>query len=422
MTGARTQEGVGVEGVQRRGWGLMLGLSAGHALKHFHQQGLLLLLPAIKATLGLTDVEVGLIGAARNVTGTTLNIPAGIIADIWRSKVALILASSLTCVALGYLLMGASPNYWLLLLGAAITGGGAPLWHAPAFGTLAAVYPERRALALAAHRTGGSLGDTLSPLVIGVLLGGFAFWGLEWAGLEWQALALLLVVPAMVGAVAVLLFYRRLEAGGEGFGGLREYVRSARPLLTNSSVLSMVALSGAHAMAFNALTIFLILYMREDLAFSVFKTGYHLALLTLFGSVFAPLMGWMSDKIGRRPVIFLGLSGGTILVFSFLFFGTGWSFTIILAFLGLFLYSVNAIMLATAVEASKKGTEASGVALIFSGGAVFGAISPVIAGWLRQVYGMEGVFYFSGAIVASVAVASLFVPMRRATERATAGV
>ncbi len=156
--------------------------------------------------------------------------------------------------------------------------------------------------------------------------------------------------------------------------------------------------------------------MAEDLGFSNFKIGFHVALLTLFGVASSPLLGWISDRVDRRPVMFLSLLTMALLIYSLLFFGSGWSFTLILALIGLFLYSVNPIMMAAAIDATKKGTEASGVALMFAGSAVFGSISPIIAGWLRESFGMDGVFYYSGIIVTIVAFAALFVPLRRATD------
>ena len=414
---AQAEESLKDRAPERRSSRLMIDLSAGHGVKHFYQQGVLLLIPSIRETLGLSDVGVGLIETARTISSAAGNIPAGIMADMYRSKVSLMLASSLACMALGYLLMGASPGYWLLLIGVAITGGGTCLWHAPAFGTLAAVYPERRALAMSVHRMGGSVGDSVSPIAMGVLLGGFAFWGLRWGGMGWRVLALALVIPALLSAAAALLTFRKMEGAGRGTPGLREYVRSARPLLTNTGVLGMVTLSGIRAMAHRGLNVFLVIYMAEDLGFPPFKVGYHVALLTLFGVVFGPLIGLASDRIGRRPVMFLGLSAIAVLVFFLLPFGTGWSFTVIIACLGVFLYSINPVMMATALDAVKKGTEGSGVAVMFTGSAVFGAFSPLIAGRLKEGFGMDGVFYYTAIIVAISALASLFVPMARSSER-----
>ena len=404
------------EEVKKRPLGLMIGLAAGHALKHFYQQAFLLLIPSFKAAMQLTDVQIGFLGTARTVLSAVMNLPAGIIADLWRSKVGLILAASLTSLAIGYLLIGLADGYWALILGVAVTGLGTSLWHAPAFGTLGAMYPERRATALAVHRMGGSIGDSISPVVMGLLLGGFIFLGVRWSGIDWQNLALLLVIPALVSALAILIFYGKAtgEAGEEEMQDISTYMRSARGLLTNGTVLSMVVLTSVRAMAHGGLSIFLIVYMDEDLGFDELKIGYHVSLLTLLGVGSAPLLGWASDKIGRRPVISVGMGAIALLVLALLPFGDGMAFTLILASLGIFLYSVNPVMLATAIDAVPKGTEASVTAIMFTGPAVFGAVSPVIAGRLRELYGMEGVFIFTGVIVGLVAFASLVIPIHKA--------
>ena len=400
---------------KKKSYGLMIGLAMGHALKHFYQQAFLLLIPSFKEAMLLTDVQVGLFGTARTVLSAGMNIPAGIMADMWRSKVGLILFCSLMSLAIGYLIIGATSSYWLVLLGVAVTGLGTSLWHAPAFGTLGAMYPEKRATALAIHRMGGSGGDSISPIVMGVMLGGFVLWGIEWGGLGWRTVALMLVAPAVLSAFAVLVFYGR-QIGEEGERQPQDiytYLKSARGLLTNGTVVSMVVLTSVRAMAHNGLNIFLIVYMDEDLGYEVFKIGYHMALLTLFGVVSAPIMGWLSDKIGRRPVISVALGAIAIIISGMLIFEGGLPFTILLALLGLFLYTVNPVMLAAAIDAAPKGTESSVTALMFTGPSIFGAMSPVIAGFMRDSWGMDAVFIYASSIVAVVAVLSLVVPMKR---------
>ena len=290
----------------------MIGLATGHGIKHFYSQAFLLLIPSVKTYLGLSDVEVGLIGTTRTAFGAAFNIPAGIISDMWQNKVALILSASLASLALGYLVIGSTSNYWLLLLGVAITGAGASIWHAPAFGTLSTAYPSRRATSFAVHRMGGSAGDSIAPLVIGLMLGGFVFLGLEWDGISWRTLSFGMVVPAGVAALIVFFVFRALHGEGRTSTSFGTYIKSARAMLTNSTVISMVAISGVRSMAHNSLGIFLVIYMNEDLGFSDFKIGYHITLLTLFGIASSPLMGWTSDRTGRRPVLFLSLSSKEI--------------------------------------------------------------------------------------------------------------
>jgi MFS family permease len=184
-------------------------------------------------------------------------------------------------------------------------------------------------------------------------------------------------------------------------------------MIRNSTIFGMVVLTSVRAMAHGGLNIFLIVYMDEDLGFSEFQIGYHMSLLTLLGVGSAPLLGWMSDKIGRRPVIVFGLSAISALVFCLLPFGDGLALTIILACLGIFLYSINPVMLATSIDAVPKGTESSVTAIMFTGPAIFGAIAPVLAGRLRELYGMDAVFIFTATIVGFVALAAVFTPMRK---------
>jgi len=161
--------------------GLMYGLSAGHGIKHFGQGALLVMIPSIRATLGLSDVAVGGMSSAQSISSGIANIPAGILTDMFRKKIAWILFASMMMVGVGYFLIAISPVYWALLIGVVIVGFGTSMWHAPAFGTLAARYPERRGFAMAAHLTGAQIGNTASPLIIGFLLAGtIGSWVIFW--------------------------------------------------------------------------------------------------------------------------------------------------------------------------------------------------------------------------------------------------
>ncbi|MBM2826660.1 MAG: family permease/MFS family permease [Dehalococcoidia bacterium] len=77
-------------------WRLCATLSAGHLFKHFYQNAFFILVPEIKASLGLSDVGTGAIQSIRSVTSGVMNLPAGMMTDMWRDRVNLILATSLT--------------------------------------------------------------------------------------------------------------------------------------------------------------------------------------------------------------------------------------------------------------------------------------------------------------------------------------
>ena len=117
---------------------LLYGLSLGHGVKHFGQGALLLMAPSLKNTLSLTEVALGGIFTAQSITSGIANIPAGLLSEIYRKRIAWILFVSMIIVGAGYILLGLSSWYWMCVTATAMLGFGTSLWHAPAFGTLAA--------------------------------------------------------------------------------------------------------------------------------------------------------------------------------------------------------------------------------------------------------------------------------------------
>jgi MFS family permease len=370
------------------------------------------MIPSIRATLGLGDVAIGGISSAQSISSGIANIPAGILTDMFRKKIAWILLASMLMVGTGYLIVGASPVYWILLIGVTIIGFGTSLWHAPAFGTLAARYPERRGFAMAAHLTGAQIGNTTSPLIIGFLLAGSVGSWVVFGGLDWRWLAVIVSVPMFLTGLTVVAKFKSAGAESKGNVSLGEYFGSAKKLLSNPGVLGMALLGAMRGAVHNSFQVFLVIYMREELDYSDTFVGFHVALITMAGIISTPIMGNMSDRIGRRPVISFAMSAMTVLVFLFLQFDSGIPMTILIAVLGLFFFSVMPIINAAAMDMIDSGSEGSGTALMFTGGSIFGSITPIFAGLINQSNGFHGVVIFAGAIALAGAVLSLILPMK----------
>lgn len=400
----------------RKSLGLMIGLSAGHGIKHFGQGALLLISPEIRSAMDLSAAAFGGIAGAQSAASGIANIPAGILADMYRRKVAMLLTISMLMVGSGYVIIGLSPWYWLVITGVTIIGFGTSLWHAPAFGTLAANYPERRGVAMSAHLTGAQIGNTLSPILIGFMLSGITigFLSISWDGMHWRLVSALLFIPAALTSLAVVL--RVKTAGKESKGNLTvsEYLASLRRLLKNTGVLGMVVLGAFRGAVHTSFQAFLILYMSEELEYTAFVVGLHVALITMAGIASTPVMGIISDRIGRKPVIATAMSLMAVLIFFFLEFDTGAPLTILIGFLGLFFFSVMPIITAAVMDQVDKGSEGSGTALMFLGGAVIGAATPILAGKLfYDPYGFTGVVWFAGSLAATGAVLAVILPVKR---------
>lgn len=393
---------------------LMVGISAGHGVKHFGQGALTVMMPFIKATLGIGDIAYGAIFTINSVSSGIANLPAGMLADMYRKQVAWMLSASMLMVGLGYFLIGISPALWLLGLSVAVVGFGTSLWHAPAFGTLAARYPNRRGVAMAAHLTGAQVGNATSPIIIGFLLGGSIF-GLQFVGFEWRYVAIGVATPMLATAILVPILFKTAGAEATGTMKLRDYFQSASQLVKNIRILGLVTLGACRGAVHTAFQGFVVLYMRESLEMSAFTIGVHVSLLTLAGIASTPIMGWISDRTGRKPVIVGAMGTMALLVFLFLLAQDGLAFTILLATLGLFFFSVMPIITAAAMDQVGVGTEGSATAMMFTGGAVIGALSPIAAGALFDAEGWSAVVIFCGAIATFGTALALVIPMPRST-------
>ena len=391
----------------------MYGLSAGHGIKHFGQGALLIMIPSIRATLGLSDVAIGGISSAQSISSGIANIPAGILTDMFRKKVAWILFASMIMVGSGYLLISISPVYWVLLVGVVIVGFGTSMWHAPAFGTLAARYPRRRGFAMAAHLTGAQVGNTTSPLIVGFLLAGTIGSWVVFGGIEWRWLAAFISVPMILTALVVVSRFKTAGAESTGSITLGAYFASAKRLLSNRGVLGMALLGAMRGAVHNSFQVFLVIYMREELGYSNTYVGLHIALITMAGIISTPIMGNLSDRVGRRPVISFAMTAMTVLLFLFLQFDSGIPMMILIAVLGLFFFSVMLIINAAAMDMIDKGSEGSGTALMFAGGSIVGSLTPIVAGIINQSNGFQGVVIFAGAMATIGAVLSLILPMAK---------
>ena len=391
----------------------MYGLSAGHGIKHFGQGALLIMIPSIRATLGLSDIAIGGISSAQSISSGIANIPAGILTDMFRKKVAWILFASMIMVGSGYLLISISPVYWVLLVGVVIVGFGTSMWHAPAFGTLAARYPRRRGFAMAAHLTGAQVGNTTSPLIVGFLLAGTIGSWVVFGGIEWRWLAAFISVPMILTALVVVSRFKTAGAESTGSITLGAYFASAKRLLSNRGVLGMALLGAMRGAVHNSFQVFLVIYMREELGYSNTYVGLHIALITMAGIISTPIMGNLSDRVGRRPVISFAMTAMTVLLFLFLQFDSGIPMMILIAVLGLFFFSVMPIINAAAMDMIDKGSEGSGTALMFAGGSIIGSLTPIVAGIINQSNGFQGVVIFAGAMATIGAVLSLILPMAK---------
>ena len=348
------------------GLSLVIGLSLGHGIKHFGQGALTVIGPLLKASMGLSEVSYALIFSSMNVSSGLSNIPAGILSDMYRKKIAWFLAISMFTISIGYLLIGITKIYILILLGVILIGFGTSFWHAPAFGTLAARYPERKGFALSMHLTGAQIGNTIGPPIIGGLISGVTLGSIiKFSGFGWENVAIMIVIPMIITGVLVLTMFKSAGSESTSNWSFEEYWNRTKTLLADKIILGLIVLGAMRASIHTSFQLWLAVYLKEELDYSAWVIGWHIALITAAGIISTPIMGILSDRFGRKPVIQISMTLMAIYLFLFLIFDEGLGLVILIGLLGMFFFSVMPIVTAATMDRVPKGSEGSGTAKFY---------------------------------------------------------
>ena len=170
---------------------------------------------------------------------------------------------------------------------------------------------------------------------------------------------------------------------------------------------------GSYHMALVALMSMIPLYLQEYHGLSSVQTGFAFGAMVLAGAVLQPLIGRLSDAVGRRRVIIFGTSVSTLCSASVPFFEDGGFLGYILAVLvaGVaMLECIRSTVLASAVEytGTREGTTLGFAFFLMDG---VGAMGALLAGWAAGIK-FSHVFLLASALSATALLLGLLVSLR----------
>lgn len=391
--------------IRQRGGFIISGLTSGHGVFHWFTQSLIAMLPEVQAAFGLGGVGVGGITATREVVSGLVTLPGGVIIDALRKHWGLVLAVCMALFGIGWLIIGFSQHYYLLLFGMAVVALAASIWHLPAMASLSHHFARRKGTALSFHGVGGQIGDALAPPATGVLLGFLA----------WRDI--ISIYAALPIFLAFLVFWafrnigRTQDADAAEADGSGSQFRATSQVLRNPILWIVAFIGGIRGMAFIALITFLPIFLN-DLGMSALVRNLHLGLLMAVGIVSTPVVGYLSDRFGRKMVLIPGLLLLAALSFLLSGAGVGIMLVIIIALMGTFLFGDQPILTALALDVAGGRVPTTVLGILSFERFLLSAASPLIAGKLYDDYGADTAFIYVAALFALGAITLLFVPLR----------
>jgi FSR family fosmidomycin resistance protein-like MFS transporter len=388
----------------------------GHGIKHIYNSSLQVsLLPEISLGLGLSGAQFGLLSTAGRVTSGITTIGAGYLGDRFAARSGLMLAISLSLMGLSYFLMGSAPGYWILFAAMLLAGIGPSLYHPPAIASLSRKFPDRRGFAISLHGTGGSVGEVLGPVLTGALLTGTLL-----IVLTWRDVLHVSVIPAVFFAFLIWMMMRNISTEAGGASSFRDYLTSLLGLLKKRAMIALVMVTAFRSMGQSAIIAFLPLYLRSDLEYSPVVVGLYMAGAQVAGIGAQPVMGFLSDRYGRKVVLVPAMTTLSLLYFALKFADPGVQLVLTILAMGSFLYSLHTIFIAGALDVSKGEAQSTVVSLIY-GASFFGTFSPFVAGMIVDASDITNAFIYAGAIVLLSTVMLAFIKLPRTANQLAKG-
>ncbi len=249
-------------------------------------------------SLGAGPERIGLIVSVSTLTGVLLKLPSGALSDIYGRRVLL---------KIGVVAFGLPPFLYLFITDLdALTAlrfvhGFATAIFAPsALATVAELYRERRGAALGTYTACTQSGSLLGPFLGGYLIHAAGF-------------STAFVVAGIFGCVGMVLFYslhldvavpRQKKQGAVVV--LSEMWKGFAAVANNRKVLITSMTDAAKMIANGALMAFLPLY-GVSVGLNPGEVGLLFTVQAGTSFFSKPIMGRVSDRVGRQPLIILGL-------------------------------------------------------------------------------------------------------------------
>lgn len=246
----------------------------------------------IKAELGLSDTQLGLMGGlAFALFYSGLGIPIAIAAD--RMSRSRIIAISLGLWSLFTAACGLAGNFWQLFLARLGVGVGEAGGVAPSYSLIADYFPpDQRARALAVFSFGIPVGSAL-----GVMLGGWVASEVDWRfAFIAVGLAGLLIVPVFKLGVPEPERGRFDPPAGE-----RPPVRRVLATVVGKPTFWFISFGAScSSMCGYGLMFWLPSYFGRSLGLGLAEIGLYMGAILFFGGIAGVWAGgWLGDRLGR---------------------------------------------------------------------------------------------------------------------------
>lgn len=345
------------------------------------------LLPPMRADLGLTYQQAGTLGTVTALGYLLFVLAGGAAAARWGPRRAVVFG--LITVGIGFAGLSVASSYPTLLALKALLGFGTAFSFAPMVSLLAAWYPEKRGFVIGCMSAGIGIGTLLIGFLVPWLqtLFGDAAWRISWG----------LFAMSAAGVATLVIIAVRDPPGSRAKAGERPPSADKWLIYRHPRMLVVGSVYGLIGLTYIVQAVFMVSFVVES-GHSERTAGQLLAMMGLLSVAAGPAWGTLSDRWGRGNALLtamLMVTAATILP---------------LIDQGLPMFFLHYLVMGCAVNGTFALIQASSTdqvapryipiafsfsTLIFAAGQFVG---PAIAGWLIETTGdFRSAFWFTTA-------------------------
>lgn len=353
------------------------------------------LLPYIRDEFTLNYTRAGWVVSAFNLSYGISHLPAGWLAD--RISPRMLITIGVSGVAACGLLIGLSPTYimmvvFLVLLG--VMGGGYHPAAAPLVST--SVEEKNRGLALGLHQIGGTASFFLAPLIaVGIAI-----------ALGWRGSFIALGIPTLIfGIVLYVLLGRQGNIRSTGqYTNNRDAETPSTPGRLRRLVPFIIIGVALQVFIFSTVSFIPLFVVDTFMASEAIGAGL-LSIAHFAGLVAGPLGGFLSDRLGKVPVMLVvSLIGGPA-IYLLSHVSMNWSIWLVVLAMGTCQYIGMPISEAYIISHTpeRKRSTVLGIYYFASRGGP-GLVMPAL-GYLIDRFGFDVSFTTMGAVLLAITLA-----------------
>ncbi|MFL5779478.1 MAG: MFS transporter [Chloroflexota bacterium] len=354
-------------------------LSVGHAVNHAQGVVLPLIFLKIIDEFGVGVELVAFLAAAGAVLSGVVQLSyAGmtrIVSRRWILGVGEVLFGG------GFVLQAFASTFGGFALPNVISRIGGSPQHPVGNGLLAEQFPpQRRGFAISAHIAGGNVGTVVVALLGAPIIAAFG----------WRGASIAFGIPALLIAVLILLFIRETgtdRAAARAGGSVRDAFRS---ILRDRDLrwLYLVSVLGGGGRGLGVVNLFALIYLTKVIGLDEATSGLMYGALIVFSVPMPLLAGWLSDRIGRKPLIIGVYLGGAVGFVVFLLAGASlvglWAGLVLM---GLFSFAESPQLQALLADIAPPATRDASYAVYFTLAFGVGSLWTALYGVIIQVAG-----------------------------------